>query len=143
MTFGGALVITGAATFLMGMALNSTSDQAGIFCALGAGAIILGLASSEQAGRFRVPSFLVALGGASYSIYLVHFSTITLLAASLNRLHSNIPVSAATFLTIAAYGVSTGLVFDRFVDKPAQRLLRRRLKPVFVGCPSPSLPSIS
>jgi peptidoglycan/LPS O-acetylase OafA/YrhL len=86
----------------------------------------------EQSGRIRVPPILLLLGGASYAIYLVHFSAITLLAVVLIQTHF-VPMDHAVFLVAAVFGVAAGVVFDRLVDQPIQRLLRRRLKPALLG----------
>jgi peptidoglycan/LPS O-acetylase OafA/YrhL len=72
-----------------------------------------------------VPRLLVLLGGASYSIYLVHFSTISLLAAFLTR-GSRVPMNDAVFLGVALVGVFFGLLFHQGIDRPLHRFLRRR-----------------
>ena len=79
-----------------------------------------------------MPNILFLLGGASYAIYLVHFSAITLMAVALIRFRL-VPMNDAVFLAVAAFGVAAGVAFDRMVDQPLQRLLRRRLKPALVG----------
>ena len=126
------LLITGTTAFVAGMAPGTPSQWSGVFCALGASAIILGLISLERAGRIRMPGILVALGGASYSIYLVHFSVITLVAVALVRFRI-VPMNNVVFLATAGLGVAAGVVFDRLVDQTIQRLLRRRLKPALLG----------
>jgi peptidoglycan/LPS O-acetylase OafA/YrhL len=86
--------------------------------------IILGLALLEAGGWLRVPRTLVYLGGASYAIYLVHFSVISLTVALLARLHL-LPLNDATCLVVAGFGVIAGLGFDHLVDRPIQTALRR------------------
>ena len=72
-----------------------------------------------------MPSILVRMGGASYAIYMVHYSVITLLGVIVMRkLHW--PVTDALCLVCAAIGIACGLVFDRMFDRPIQRALRRR-----------------
>ena len=126
------LLALGLSGFGYGLYIAEYADWAGVPCALGAGAIIVALILLEQSGRIRVPQGLVVLGGASYSIYLVHFSVITVLAMALAHARA-IPLSNAVFLAGAAISVAAGVAFDRFIDQPIQRALRRRLKPALLG----------
>lgn len=118
-----ALLAAGTVGFVAGMALDGRLSWSGAFCTLGAGAIILALVRLEQARRLHVPGALVRLGGASYAIYLVHFSVIAVLAALLRR--AEVPVTDVLCLAVAAAGVMAGLMFDRLFDQPVQRWLRR------------------
>ena len=114
----------GLASFVLGMAADQARSWAGFPCALGAGAMILALVRLEQAQWLRVPGVLVRLGGASYAIYLVHFSTITLLAAILTRL--DLVGGDWLCLACAVAGVLAGLIFDFVIDRPIQRWLRQQ-----------------
>jgi peptidoglycan/LPS O-acetylase OafA/YrhL len=87
--------------------------------------IVISLAVIDIQRRYTVPRLLVLLGGASYSIYLVHFSTISLLAAFLTR-GSRVPMNDAVFLGVALVGVFFGLLFHQGIDRPLHRFLRRR-----------------
>jgi exopolysaccharide production protein ExoZ len=117
-----ALLATGAVAFIAGMALDKRITWAGMLCALGAGAVILSLVRLERSDRIRVPEPLVVLGGASYAIYIVHFSVITLLVALLQRLAITMTVPLA--IGCIAIGISAGLLFDWLIDQPIQRFLR-------------------
>jgi exopolysaccharide production protein ExoZ len=115
-----ALLILGSASFTAGMALNTALDWAPVLCALGAAALILALVRLEQSGQIRVPIALVRIGGASYAIYVVHYSVITLLGVILMRkLH--LPMTDGLCLACAAVGIGCGLVFDHAIDRPIQR----------------------
>ena len=127
-----ALLGAGIVVFVVGMGLEGRWGAAGVLCALGAAAVIVGLILLEQSGRIRVPNLLVTLGGASYAIYLVHFSVITLLAVAVMHVPA-LPKDDVVFLAVAVCGVCAGVIFDRAIDRPAQRLLRLRVKPLFVG----------
>jgi peptidoglycan/LPS O-acetylase OafA/YrhL len=140
-----ALVVVGVTGFVGGMMAQKYTNSAGVLCALGAGAMIVGLVLLEQSGRMKVPSILVLLGGASYAIYLVHFSVITLLAVLITHFHA-IPMNEAVLVAAAALGVTAGIAFDQLVDQPIQRLLRRKLKPKLFGVRQPvqiQLPDVS
>ncbi len=114
----------GITAFIAGMALNRVIDWAPTFCAVGAAIMVIGLVRLEQADRLRVFSPLVRLGNASYAIYIVHYSVITLLATLLvHKLH--LAVSDPLCLGCAFVGLCCGLGFDRLVDQPIQRSLRR------------------
>jgi peptidoglycan/LPS O-acetylase OafA/YrhL len=66
----------------------------------------------------------VRLGNASYAVYIVHYSVITLLATLLvHKLH--LAVSDPLCLGCAFVGLCCGLAFDRLVDQPIQRSLLR------------------
>jgi exopolysaccharide production protein ExoZ len=118
-------VVLGVSGFVAGMALNNVVTWGAVVCTIASAVLIAAFARLEQAGRIRVPSILVRLGGASYAIYMVHYSVITLLGVIIMRkLHW--PVTDALCLVCAAIGIACGLVFDRVLDRPIQRALRRR-----------------
>lgn len=88
----------------------------------GAGMIVGGLALLDR-GRLHAPPWMTYLGAASYSIYLVHFSAISLIAAVIahgNRAWIGNGVCAG--VTIAA--VLTGIAFYEAFDRPSQNWLR-------------------
>jgi peptidoglycan/LPS O-acetylase OafA/YrhL len=92
----------------------------------GCAAVIIGcLALLDIRQSFKTPPFLVAVGDASYSIYLVHFSTISLFAAFLTK-RGWVPMNDFVFLAVALTGISFGFLFHRWIDQPIHRLLRRR-----------------
>jgi peptidoglycan/LPS O-acetylase OafA/YrhL len=122
------VLAAGGASFVVGMMLDRVLEWSGVFCALGAGATILALVQLERTGSLGVPKILVFLGGASYSIYLVHFSVITLFARVTQRF--GLEATDLICLLSALAGVAVGAVFDIALDKPIQRWLRRRKKAV-------------
>jgi peptidoglycan/LPS O-acetylase OafA/YrhL len=87
--------------------------------------IVIGLAVIDIQRRYAVPRALVVLGGASYPIYLVHFSTISLLAALLTK-GGRVPMNDGVFLAVALVGILFGLLFHRWIDRPLHRFLRGR-----------------
>jgi exopolysaccharide production protein ExoZ len=142
-----ALLLAGIAMFLGGMASETggMADPAaiadngvvtnhtwsiGVLCALGSGVLILSLVLLEQGGRIRVPTILMFLGDASYAIYIVHYSIVTLLVGAL--VHYRGPMNDAVCIAIVGVAVVIGSMFYCLVDKPIQKVLRARVRPVIV-----------
>ena len=135
-----AVLAIGAAAFAGGMSTDPQAAWAGVAFALGSGALVVGLTLLEQFRRIRIPRLLVMLGGASYAIYLVHYSSITLLASAMRRM-PRVPLNNAMFLGVAIFSIVAGLGFHYLIDRPIQRLLQRTLKPMLFcgGRPAPSV----
>lgn len=83
---------------------------------LGAALAIPGAATLERRRPFRMPSSLVLLGEASYSIYLVHFPTISLMAKLARFAQGRVP-DAALFLAITATAIGVGIAFHIVVER--------------------------
>lgn len=130
--WGGAvgLLLAGTGVFLAGLLYVDFWQPRGLDLArvpvfgLSAGAIVIALAVLERDGRTFVPAPIVWLGGASYAIYLVHYSIITLAAGALARLHL-LPPGDPTLLGCVGLAVAAGAGFHAFLDRPIQRRLRR------------------
>jgi len=84
----------------------------------------------ERAGRIGVPKILVFLGDASYSIYIVHFSVITLLVGALVRHRT--PLNDVVCFGVACAAVGAGCAFHILIDKPIQAVLRAKVRPAVV-----------
>ena len=95
------------------------SEPAVSIIAGGAAAFALaGFAELERRDRLTVPAPLLAIGNASYSIYLVHFPVLSLLAKiALHVPHMLRPPLVLEFVMIVV-AVATGLVFHRLVEAP-------------------------
>lgn len=140
------LCLVGAVTFMFGMltkpGARETAMEAGngvmaghfwsinVPCALGSAILIISLVLLERAGRIKVPKILVFLGNASYSIYIVHFSIVTLVVGLIVRYR--IPLNDIVCIAVAVIGVFVGSMFHIFVDQPLQKILRTKVKPIFV-----------
>ena len=89
---------------------------------LSGGFIVLGSCLLEMAVRPRLPPAALFLGAASYAIYLVHFSAITLfatlLAKSGHAARGNLAAGA-----VACCGIAGGIAFYLVVDRPVARRL--------------------
>ena len=127
------LLISGVLGFGVGMWFDATAQWSAIPCALGAGVIIVSLVVLEQMKHLRVPDLIVKLGGASYSVYLVHFSVIQMLSTLLRRI--GVPATDILFLIYLPAGVLAGMAFDHWVDRPIQRRLQQ-LKPMLLQATS-------
>lgn len=97
--------------------------------------ILLGLVELERSGRLRVPGWCVALGAASYAIYLVHVvvQSFVLNAWFRTTVTQSMP-EWALFAALVALPLIGGLIFHRLVERPMLRLTRRSsppLKPTF------------
>ena len=89
-------------------------------------AVTYGLLALEQQRNIRFPTPLIAMGDASYSIYLVHYVVIDALSAVWLQIGSSyaiIPWSLALSLTIPFFCVA----IYNFVEKPLFTTLRKRL----------------
>ena len=87
----------------------------GLACSLA----LLGLVELERQARLSTPRWLILLGDASYSIYLVHFFTLSFLAklAWFSGVAKLIPPDTA-YLALAAAAVGSGLAFHLWVERP-------------------------
>jgi exopolysaccharide production protein ExoZ len=86
---------------------------------------ILGAAELERSGRLRIPQWLVFLGDASYSIYLIHYPVVSHLAPLAFRLdgHLHLPIALWMLLLMAA-GTTAGCLLHYYIERP----LLQRLK---------------
>ncbi len=75
------------------------------------GLIVLGCVVREHARGMRVPSVLVRLGAASYSIYLLHFSIVRLAVGAL-------PAGQVSALVAIACALAVSLAFHSRIDRP-------------------------
>ncbi|PIP91660.1 MAG: hypothetical protein COW01_01655 [Bdellovibrionales bacterium CG12_big_fil_rev_8_21_14_0_65_38_15] len=90
-------------------------------------AMLFGVIMWERASQFEIPKWMIELGDASYSIYLVHFPLMSLLSRILisYKLFESLPLLNIVFITV--FSVIAGWVFYRLVEKPILIYLRNRL----------------
>ena len=92
---------------------------------LGAGAMIFALASLELRGRItRVPAFLLRLGVASYSIYLIHV-LIVLVLLKAARLYG--VTGYSLFFAVVAAGMLGGFALYAVIERPVLAWAHRYL----------------
>lgn len=97
--------------------LTETTTQ--LLFGLAAGVGIAGIVAHERRGTLAVPRLLIALGGASYSIYLVHFIVLSALAQFIVREGwiGAAPVEVE-FVAVVAATLAIGYGFHRAVERP-------------------------
>ena len=90
--------------------------------------VLVGLVARERASGLRVPAALVALGDASYALYLLHIIVIMLGVFVLRHLRPIValPLDAACPALVLA-AVITALLFTRTVERPMLAFLRRAI----------------
>ncbi len=97
---------------------------------VGSGLAILGLVEAERQNRLHVPRVMIALGGASYSIYLTHLLSIGAVWQILVAAHlTSVLPASIQFLALFASGVFGGWVISRLIEHPATEIARRLTTP--------------
>jgi peptidoglycan/LPS O-acetylase OafA/YrhL len=86
--------------------------------------LLLAVVNLERAGRVRVPSWLLFLGAASYSIYLVHTVAISLVVRFFAGQHWSL-----IFLVAAAAGVTSGVGYYLVIEQPLLNVWPRKRAP--------------
>jgi peptidoglycan/LPS O-acetylase OafA/YrhL len=92
----------------------------------GAGAtfVILGTSALERKGRIWIPEFLVFLGGASYSIYLLHYPFLMFAMPAIYRVsvrfHATVWMAMAVIVVL---GTAAGCAFHMWVERPMLKRL--------------------
>lgn len=97
-----------------------------------AGLIVMGCCQLERRGLLPVPNLLILLGNASYAIYLIHFSAITLVVTLFVRAGLT-PAGTAAGGALAAFGLAAGLGFYYWADRPIARRLGQLRRSMFGG----------
>jgi exopolysaccharide production protein ExoZ len=89
-----------------------------------AAAFVAGSVEWERSGRASVPRWLALLGGASYSIYLIHTTVEPIV---MRAAWSHIRTVSPLIITVglACAGTSAGIVFHLIVEKPVLHYARR------------------
>jgi exopolysaccharide production protein ExoZ len=101
-----------------------------VVLSLGSMTLMMGLATVERRRGLKVPPFVLLLGDASYSIYLVHFPVLSVLCKVGTSLRFDAVVPPPfLFLLFFAIAVGVGVVFARYVELPLRQWKKRRRKP--------------
>ncbi|UFW88718.1 acyltransferase [Bradyrhizobium barranii] len=98
---------------------------------VGAGLIILAAVAAERRGSLEFPEWLTRIGDASYSLYLVHFTVLSVLAKLIvaTNVFKGLPLQVL-FVGMAVVTVAVGMAVHLLVEKPLLKLVGRRRAPV-------------
>nr|WP_256464304.1 acyltransferase [Bradyrhizobium sp. 21] len=97
---------------------------------VGAGMIILAAIEAERRGALEFPQWLAKIGDASYSLYLVHFTVLSVLAKFIvaTGFFKGLPLQVL-FVAMAAVTVALGMAVHLLVEKPLLKGSRRNRVP--------------
>jgi exopolysaccharide production protein ExoZ len=127
------LLLSGVCGF--GICLSGALDDAlaDVLSPLSVVPLICGLVTLDKPFAHKLPSGFAFLGRAAYSVYLIHYSVVTLTSATLNKF--GLLEGYIAFSTVAVLGVAAGLVFHVYVDSPLQYIVRQKVKPILAPSP--------
>ena len=90
--------------------------------------LLYGLATLDLMGRARTPRWMVGLGAASYSIYLVHVPVMLVAEYAIRLVRQLVQVPAdVTFSIIVLVAVAAGIMFSKLAERPLLRIGRHVL----------------
>jgi exopolysaccharide production protein ExoZ len=122
MIFIGAILTSVMLLLIYGGHVGSGSRLA---LALGFGVLILGLAVLERQQQIAYPALFLALGNASYSLYLVHNPLLSVTQRIAGKLGMGWPVGLVTGIAVS---IGCGYLYYLSVERPLLRLARWRVK---------------
>lgn len=134
---GSPLIIAGASLGILAVTVLSINGDAilGNFAlrtpvfAGPCGLIVLGLAARDRAGA-RVPKFMQALGDWSYSIYLTHILTLSVMSLLWRKFASDGLLDNAIMIPVLMAGsIAAGAATYYLAERPLIRLAKSILKP--------------
>ena len=108
------------------------SPTMSIFYGIGSSCLLVGTVGLEQGGWLRAPRFLMFLGDASYSIYLVHIIALSILAKLAFAWFGPSPehplLHATLFAAMSFAAIGAGIVYHLLVEAPLLNWVSRRPK---------------
>nr|AWM05827.1 acyltransferase [Bradyrhizobium symbiodeficiens] len=130
-TLGLGIVIFAAAAITRVNALGIPAGVVQLSYGVGAGLIILAAVEAERRGSVEFPEWLTRIGDASYSLYLVHFTVLSVLAKLIvaTNVSKAVPLQVV-FVGMAVVTVAVGVAVHLAVEKPLLKLLGRCRAPV-------------
>jgi exopolysaccharide production protein ExoZ len=100
--------------------------------------LIGGLAAWEQANPLKLPRFVLVLGDASYSIYLVHYPVLSALAKITKTMRFDTLVPhAILFVGFLVVATAAGLAFYVWIERPLRKIGKRATAPQYKSVPIP------
>jgi exopolysaccharide production protein ExoZ len=103
------------------------TDALNVLYGVAGALLILGLVTTERDSGIRVPGVLTFMGEASYSIYLVHYSALSVAIKLVMKMSARLHLEDwAVFVVSALLALLAGVSFHLFVERP----LMNRLPPL-------------
>jgi exopolysaccharide production protein ExoZ len=91
--------------------------------------LILGLVATERESGISVPKVLIFLGEASYSIYLVHYSALSVVIKLVMKMSGRLRLEDwAVYVTSALLALLAGVSFHLLVERPLLNRLPPRVQ---------------
>jgi len=110
--------------------INATSVLQVAQFGVGSALVILGLSQLDISFKISPPKWMMLIGSASYSIYLIHFPVISLSCKILAAIRSLAPMPPhLAFFIVASLGVLAGICFHVYAEIPLLRVIRRAVMP--------------
>jgi exopolysaccharide production protein ExoZ len=131
-TLGGVGVVVFAVAGILDSYLQPVAPKLLLLLYAGSSALVIyALVAGDLSGGLRQPAnWLVFLGSASYSIYLMHFLVLSVSSKVLLKLGANhsLPL-AVSFVVLVVCAVGVGALLHLIVEKPLLRRCRAALLP--------------
>jgi peptidoglycan/LPS O-acetylase OafA/YrhL len=109
---------------------NGTSGWQVLQFGLGSALLIVGLSQLDLHHRIVPPKWLLLIGAASYSIYLIHDPAIAISCRALKMTSKYSGITALqAFVVTGLFGVFVGLCFHLSVELPLLKVARQALLP--------------
>ncbi len=90
--------------------------------------ILIGSAALDLSRDIKVPSPLIYIGNASYSIYLVHATAINILTLIIAKIHLEQAFqSSISQLVILAIAFLAGCIFHSYIEQPLLVIFKKRM----------------
>ena len=124
---GGWIAALGVAIAFLALLLM-TQDEAAYLrwvFVIGLAMVVVGFAARDQSDVVRWPTLLLALGNASYSIYLIHNPFLSFTQRVAGRIGLTWPGAMVFGIVLS---VLAGWTYYLIVERPAQRFFRQRLR---------------
>jgi peptidoglycan/LPS O-acetylase OafA/YrhL len=117
----------GAVAFFVLLSGEALSATTRVWFGLSMAFVLAAVVWREKCGSMATPAWLMVLGNASYSIYLVHEPLVALGARAIGHLGAlaSWPLALAA---CAGTGIAAGLLYHIFVEIPALSTLRRHIR---------------
>lgn len=118
--FAVALIFMGSSLFVL-LLLWPFAVECRVLFGLPFSALVLGAVLLERHSKLVLPRWMVLMGDASYSIYLIHNPLVSLTSRLVGRLHGFANWGLGMFVGVVS-SVLVGVLYHLFVEKPLIRL---------------------